>query len=164
MRLATNKDKITQNACAECTKAVYYYGSPVYLNTSTEDKIAMKKRDIIIIAAVLVVALAAAAVSFRFMYRGGPEDMVDIKINGEIYESVSLNEDKVVEIEQAGGFVNHIEIKDGVARMLDSNCGNQDCVGMGSMSAENPGLMFGFIVCLPHQVSIELRLASEEHG
>lgn len=125
----------------------------------------MKKRDIIIIAAVLVVAAAAALFSYSYLHRGsGPEDYVNISVNGKLYEADPLSEDKVIEIDQGNGMINRIEIKNGVVRMLDSNCANQDCVNMGSMSAEDPGIMFGNIVCLPHQVSIELRLASEEQG
>lgn len=124
----------------------------------------MKKRDILIIAAVLAVALIAAVVSFRLLHRGGAEDLVNIYVDGELYKSVPLAEDQVIEVSQDGGQMNHIEIKDGVVRMLDSNCSNQNCVAMGPMSAEHPGLRFGVIVCLPHRVSVELLLASEEKG
>lgn len=124
----------------------------------------MKKRDIIIIAAILAVALAAFGIISAVMSRqeGGPEDMVYIYVKDQLYEADPLDEDKTVEIDQGDGIVNHVEIKDGKVRMLDSTCDNQNCVGMGSMSEEDPGPMFNFIVCLPHQVSIELRLASEE--
>lgn len=125
----------------------------------------MKKRDMIIIAAVLLAAAAAALFSYSYLRRGGGvEDYVNISIGGRLYEAAPLGEDKIIEIDQGNGMINHIEIKDGVVRMLDSNCANQDCVNMGSMSAGDPGIMFGNIVCLPHQVSIELRLASEERG
>lgn len=127
-----------------------------------EDEIYMKKRDMIIIAAVVIVAAALFAAGW-FITHQGPEDYVNIYVGNTLYESDLLNEDKVVEIKQ-GDYENHIEIKDGVVRMKDSNCSNQDCVGMGSMSAEDQGIMFGIIVCLPHQVTIELRLASEEQG
>lgn len=124
----------------------------------------MRKRDMIIIAAALALALIAAVVSSRGLHRGGAEDMVDIKVDGQLYESVPLNEDQVIEIKQDNGAINHIEIKDGTVHMLDANCANQDCVRMGSMSAIHPGPRFGVIVCLPNRVSIELRLASEEKG
>ena len=125
-----------------------------------EVKVGMKKRDILIIAAVLVLAVGLYGVS-QLVMRQGPEDSVNIYIGNQLYERHSLREDTVVEVKQ-GDLVNHIEIKDGVVRMLDANCGNQDCVHMGSMSAKDQGLMFGVIVCLPHQVTVELRLAEEE--
>ncbi len=121
----------------------------------------MKKRDIYIVIAVLVLAGGLFAAG-RLLSRQGPEDYVNIYLGTQVYQTLPLDEDTVVEIKQAGGQVNHIEIKDGVVRMLDANCSNQDCLHMGSMSAEDPGLMFGVIVCLPHQVSVELHLAGEE--
>lgn len=126
----------------------------------------MKKRDIILIAAILAVAVAAFGILSLVMagQKGGAEDFVYIYVHDQLYEADPLGEDKVVEIDQGNGIVNHVEIKDGQVRMLDSSCDNQNCVGMGSMSKDDPGPMFNFIVCLPHQVSIELRLASEEQG
>lgn len=123
----------------------------------------MKKRDIIIIAVVLAIAALLLGAGYLLTHQG-PEDYVNIYVGNQLYETDPLNMDKVVEIKQDGGLSNHIEIKDGVVRMLDSNCSNQDCVKMGSMSAADEGLMFGVVVCLPHQVTIELRLASEEQG
>lgn len=124
----------------------------------------MKKRDMIIIGAILVVAVAAFGIISYVMshQEGGLEDMVYIYVKDQLYEADPLNEDKTIEIDQGNGIVNHVEIKDGKVRMLDSTCDNQNCVGMGSMSKDDPGPMFNFIVCLPHQISIELRLASEE--
>ena len=121
----------------------------------------MKKRDIIIVIAVLVLAGGLYALG-QFLSRQSPEDHVKIYLGNQEYESVPLSKDRVVEVKQAGGELNQIEIKDGVVRMLDANCSNHDCMDMGSMSAEDPGLMFGVIVCLPHQVTVELRLTGEE--
>lgn len=121
----------------------------------------MKKRDILIVLAVLVLAGALFA-GGRLLSGREAEDRVNIYLGTQIYKTVPLHEDAVVEVKQDDGKINHIEIKGGVVRMRDANCSNQDCVHMGSMSAEDPGLMFGVIVCLPHQVSVELRLAGEE--
>lgn len=123
----------------------------------------MKKRDIMILAAVLAVAGVFLAAGYLISHQGA-EDRVNIYVGNQLFESVLLTEDRVVAVEQDGGYSNHVEIKDGVVRMLDSNCANQDCLQMGAMSAENPGLRFGSIVCLPHQVTVELRLANEELG
>lgn len=49
------------------------------------------------------------------------------------------------------------------AYMLRSNCDNQDCVGEGIVTLHNKELRIlgNWIVCLPHQVSIELYSAQE---
>lgn len=120
----------------------------------------MKRRDIIIIASVLAVALLAVAVN-RYFFRGGggEQDVVDIRVDGQLYQRLPLDEDTVIEVKQDSGAVNHIEVKDGAAFMRDSTCSNQNCVHMGSISAEDP--MLGVIVCLPNRVSVELHLADK---
>lgn len=49
------------------------------------------------------------------------------------------------------------------AYMLSSNCDNQDCVDEGIVTLENRELRIlgNWIVCLPHQVSVELYSAQE---
>ena len=125
----------------------------------------MKKRDIIIIVAVLAVAFAAfIAVNLFRSRESGVEDFVYIYLNDALYEADPLSEDKLIEIDQGDGKINHIQIKDGKVYMADSTCENQDCVEQGSMDAENVDTrpMRNWIVCLPNGISIELRLASEE--
>ena len=48
----------------------------------------------------------------------------------------------------------------GAAVYMDhANCDNQDCVNMGEVTLDNLELrvMGGFIICLPHKVSVEVR-------
>jgi hypothetical protein len=47
--------------------------------------------------------------------------------------------------------------------MLSSNCDNQDCIGEGEVTLENMStrVLANWIVCLPHQVSVELYSAQE---
>lgn len=125
----------------------------------------MKKRDVIIIVAVLAVAFAAfMAVSLLQSRENAVEDFVYIYVNDTLYEADPLDEDKLIEIDQGSGMVNHIQIKDGKVYMADSTCDNQDCVDQGSMDEENVDTrpMRNWVVCLPNGISIELRLAGEE--
>ena len=48
--------------------------------------------------------------------------------------------------------------------MAESNCRNQDCLRQGSGTAENAGLrpLGGKIICLPHQLVLELVFEDEE--
>lgn len=121
----------------------------------------MKKRDIFILAGVLAVAAVLFAASY-FVTHQGTGNFVEIYVGNALYTSVPLNEDTVVEVGQDDGGVNHVEVRDGTVRMLDSNCANQDCVRMGTISAEDEGIHFGTIVCLPHKVTVELRLGGAE--
>lgn len=100
----------------------------------------MKKRDIIIIVAVLAVAFAAFIAANLFQSReSGVEDFVYIYVNDTLYEAAPLSEDKLIEIDQGNGMVNHVQIKDGKVYMADSTCENQDCVDQGSMDARKCG-------------------------
>lgn len=121
----------------------------------------MKKRDIIIIAAVLVVA----AVGFLAMRLLAPEtaaDYVYIYVNDKLYEADPLNEDKLIEIDQGNGVVNHVQIKNGIVRMSDSTCPDKLCVKQGDLSAESYESFPVPIACLPNKVIIELKTHSEE--
>ena len=43
--------------------------------------------------------------------------------------------------------------------MEHADCDNQDCVQMGAVTRDNLELrvMGGFIICLPHKISVEVR-------
>ncbi len=128
----------------------------------------MKKRDIIIIAAVLAVALLSIPVVGYFSAQrttDQAQDFVYIYVGNNLYEAVALTEAKVVHIDQGSGKVNDVEISaDGHVYMKDSTCDNQDCVKQGEMTADNieQRPMRNWVVCLPNEISIELRLHSEE--
>lgn len=125
----------------------------------------MKKRDIIIIAAVLAVAVLGMA-AVRFFSPKGDSAYLRVYVNDQVYREVSLDEDQVIEIDQGSGVVNHVEIQDGAARMLDSTCPDQLCVGFGDMSVDNyeDRPLRNWTVCLPNQVALELVLDSEAGG
>lgn len=125
----------------------------------------MKKRDMIIIAVVLAVAAGLFAVSYVLSHKESAEDFVYVYVGSTLYEAAPLNEAKVIHIDQGSGKVNDVEITaDGHVFMKDSTCENQDCVKQGEMTAANVEQrpMRNFVVCLPNEISIEVRLASEE--
>lgn len=67
-----------------------------------------------------------------------------------------LTEEITYEIKTKEG-VNHLEIKDGSARIISADCGNQVCVHSKAIRYTNET-----IVCLPHKVTIQIE--SEEEG
>ena len=57
-----------------------------------------------------------------------------------------------------GGEENTVEMTGEEVRMAVSNCKNQDCVQMGEITRENleERILGGFIICLPHEIVIEV--------
>ncbi len=86
------------------------------------------------------------------------EDQVVIYIGDKIYDIVPLKDD-VITIDQGDGKINEITITPHGAHMSHSTCENQDCVQQGEATLENfdTRVLMGWVICLPNQVSIELR-------
>ncbi len=127
-----------------------------------EKKPLIKKRDLVIVAAVLLVAVAGMA-AVRFLAPNAPVGRAKIYVGSYVYKEVSLDEDQVIEIDQGSDVVNHVEVKDGAINMVDSTCPDQQCVHQGEITAENyeDRALRNWIVCLPNQVTIELVLEDE---
>ena len=60
---------------------------------------------------------------------------------------------------QPDGAENIVRLTGDAVFMEEANCQNQDCVQMGEVTADNLELrvLGGFIVCLPHRLSVEVR-------
>lgn len=67
-----------------------------------------------------------------------------------------LTEELAYEIQTKEG-INHLEIKDGSARIISADCSNQVCVQSKAIRYANET-----IVCLPHKVKIQIE--GEEEG
>lgn len=121
----------------------------------------MKKRDVLIVAAVVVVALLGM-LAVRLL-TPGPTQYARIYVQDRLYQEVPLDTDQVVEIDQGNGIVNHVEVKDGAIHMKDSTCDDKLCVEQGEITPENyeDRALRNWVVCLPNQVTIELVLADE---
>ncbi len=127
-----------------------------------EKKPLVKKRDLIIVAAVLLIAVAGM-VAVKFFAPDTATGTARILVGNYLYKEVSLDEDQVIEIDQGNGIINHVEVKDGAIDMLDSSCPDQQCVGQGEITRENyeERILRNWIICLPNQVTIELTLEDE---
>ena len=106
----------------------------------------IRKADIVLFA-VLVLLGAAASV---FALRGAGGDTVVVKVDGEVYGTYALSEDREITVEQ-NGHINKITIKDGAVQMSESTCKNQVCVHQGAISKGNQS-----IVCLPNRVIVTI--------
>lgn len=66
------------------------------------------------------------------------------------YEVLPLNEDAQLTVESSRG-TNVVEVANGSVRCVESDCGNQVCVGTGWVNASGQ-----MIVCLPHQLTVQV--------
>lgn len=104
----------------------------------------MKKKDLIIIAAILAVALALWG--GMFLMRKDDYGSIRITVNGQEYGTYSLAEDQVIAI----GDTNVCEIKDGKVKMTEADCPDHLCIRQKAVGSSG-----GTIVCLPNKVVIE---------
>ena len=127
-----------------------------------EENLTMKKRDIIIIAVFLVVAIIGMAVA-RMLIPEGTITYADIYINDSLYEVVPLNEDATITVDQGDGKVNYVQVKNGSIFMADSTCSDGLCISQGEMNPDNyeDRPMLNWIICLPNQVTVQLRVDEE---
>jgi hypothetical protein len=124
----------------------------------------MKRRDWIILGIVLAASLAL------FLLRPGMVDStvstayLRISAPDQTFELVPLTESREITISQADGSNNVVEIFPGGFRMKESNCKNQDCIKQGDVTVDNMAsrVLANEIICLPHQVVLELVTADEQ--
>lgn len=105
----------------------------------------MKKKEIIMAAAILVIACLIWGVSALFMDDAG--DILRITVDNEIYGEYPLDKDQVIEINDT----NICEIKDGEVHMVEAKCPDQLCVKTNSITEQG-----GTIICLPNRVFLEV--------
>ena len=141
----------------------------------------MKRRDIWIIGAVAVLAglllllgqvikpappvkalPTLSITNAREPDSGGPLEEANsylrIRQGQEYYHLVPLNGPGQIVIRQDNGWENVIYIDKDSVVMHSANCHNQDCVNMGEMTLSNidTRVFQRWIVCLAHQISLEL--------
>ena len=108
----------------------------------------MKKRDIILILAILFVSVAG----LLFILPTHESGTAYIYVGNSIYGKYDLSEDQLIRIENDNGIVNTIEIKDNRIRMKDATCPNGLCVENGWISRNNES-----ICCVPAGVMVVIR-------
>ena len=108
----------------------------------------MKKKDIILIAAVLVIALISFA-AIKMTQKDGKEVVVTVK--GEEVYKTSISKDQIYKIPVKNG-TNTMQIKDGKVTMKEADCRDQICADHKAIEKSGEP-----IVCLPHKVVIEIK-------
>lgn len=107
------------------------------------------RKLIILICAIFVTAVIAGAAVWLLRPAGA---QVVVTVNGREYGTYDLHKDQTVRI-TGDNWYNLMEIKDGEAAVVESDCDNQICVHTPPLNEKTVGI----IVCLPHGVAVELR-------
>ncbi len=113
----------------------------------------MKKKELILVAAILAAALALWA--GMALLRGEEGGSIRITVDGEEYGTWPLSKDEVIEI----GDTNVCEIKDGEATMIEADCPDHLCMYQGAVGESG-----GMIICLPNRVIIEAVRADDDEA
>jgi len=84
---------------------------------------------------------------------------VYITLDGKDLIDLPFTEPRDVTILQNDGAENAVKITGEAVYMDHANCENQDCVNMGQVTLDNLEMrvMGGFVICLPHKISVEVR-------
>ena len=117
----------------------------------TQDMLRFRKGDILAVAFVILLA-AAVAIGYLPAETQG-ECRAEIYHKGELYRTVSLQEEQEFSIES--DYSNVIAVRDGKIGIVSSDCPGEDCVHSGFISAVNRS-----IVCLPN--AVEIRIVADE--
>lgn len=107
----------------------------------------MKRKDLYLIVGVIILGIIAALI-MKLTQKDG--SMVVVTVKGQVYKTVSLKEEKEIQIETEDG-LNIIEIHDGEVSMKEADCPDQVCVKHSKISKTGET-----IVCLPHEVVVEI--------
>lgn len=108
----------------------------------------MKKRDVILLCAIL--AVCAASFFAVMLFQSGEGSSVRISVAGEAYGEYSLSEDQTIEIDNEYGR-NVVIISGGKVYMSEADCPDGYCIGQGEKGKSGQT-----IVCLPHKLVVEI--------
>ena len=113
-----------------------------------EQRTPQLRRDLLLAAVLLVPGVILLGVLFL---RGDRGNTVTVSVGGEAVASFPLDQDTEYRIEGADGGTNLLVIEYGTARISQADCPDGLCVGMGRIRRAGQS-----IVCLPHQVIVEV--------
>ena len=108
----------------------------------------LKKYDIIAIICVAVIVIISYIMVN--LLRNDEADTVVIYVDGKIEKKLDLNKNQEYKVNVDNGY-NNIRIKDKKAKIKESDCSNQTCVNMGTISKDGQTL-----ICLPHKVEVTI--------
>ena len=112
----------------------------------------MKKNDIILIAFLLILSVIFfAGTKLWQKYSTKGEAYVQIEVDGKVYGTYPLAEDRTERIEFEDGCYNVLVIKDGKADVTEASCPDQICVRHRPIHYSSES-----IVCLPNKLTVTI--------
>lgn len=123
----------------------------------------MKKKDLILILAVVLAAFAALGSAAFFTAGKVPSGMVHIYVNNQLFAQEKLGQEKEIPIIQPDGRENILHLLPNGFYMARANCATEDCIHQGLVTTENyhqrPQL--NRVVCAHNHVYVELVLTDQ---
>ncbi|MDF2511811.1 MAG: hypothetical protein K0S04_1677 [Herbinix sp.] len=108
----------------------------------------LKKNDLILVGIILL--LCIGFFTYRKMTEA-PGSKVEITVNGELYDTLMLQEDTVYTVKIDHDAYNTFQITNGVVDMIDASCPDKLCVNQSGIHHNHET-----IVCLPNKVILEV--------
>ncbi len=101
---------------------------------------------------------SAVAAARKYLEENPAESYLLVRSRQSAYSPIPLNEENAFKITQADGSENTVHIGKNSFYMESSNCDNQNCVDEGEVTLENMNsrILFNMVLCLPHQLSLEM--------
>ncbi len=104
--------------------------------------------DIVLIFLVLA-ASAVSAFAVPVWIAGGAKE-IEVYSDNQLMGRYPLSEDRLISVKGTLG-ITGVEIKNGLARIKGSPCGNKTCMKMGELGASG-----GFLLCLPNRILVKI--------
>ncbi len=105
-------------------------------------------KDVVFLGGLLLGGILLTVGIYLFSKTGAS---VRITIDGTVYGTYSLNEDREIPVERDGSVINVVRIEDGSVRMEQATCPDALCIRQGAITRERQT-----IVCLPHKLVVEV--------
>ena len=105
-------------------------------------------KDVVFLGGLLLGGILLTVGIYLFSKTG---ESVRITIDGTVYGTYSLDEDREIPVERDGSVINVVRIEDGSVRMEQATCPDALCIRQGAISRERQT-----IVCLPHKLVVEV--------
>lgn len=113
------------------------------------------KGDILVMGVILMTALLFFMIP-KIRNSQNENGKVEVWQDGELLDSYSLLEDKVVSVQAEDGGYNLVLISGGNARVTDADCPDKLCIRQRSISENGES-----IICLPHKLVLQITSGKE---